>query len=158
VEVSLYLTLNDPLPAGLTVRNFAEITSGTDENGDPQQDVDSQYDSNPNDDTTTADNETGGNGNNPGEDDDDIDYADVVTQTFDLALIKVLAADQSPNVQPGDTVHYRIRVVNQGQIPADSILISRLLCRFRKYSSNPASPATRDWSLCDNSNAVNLQC
>ncbi|HRK83442.1 MAG TPA: SdrD B-like domain-containing protein, partial [Saprospiraceae bacterium] len=152
VEVSLYLTLNDPLPAGVTVRNAAEISGGTDENGDPQQDVDSQYDTNPNDDTTTADNETGGNGNNPGEDDDDFDYVDITVKPFDLALIKILAAGQSLNVQPGDTIHYRIRVVNQGQIPADNILISDYL-PLNVLFFEPGINGNQNWSFAPN--AVN---
>jgi uncharacterized repeat protein (TIGR01451 family) len=94
VVVSLYLTLNAPLPAALQIDNFAEITQGYDENGDEQQDVDSQYDNNPNDDTLNADNEVSGNGNNPAEDDDDHDIASVTTLTYDLALIKLLANNQ----------------------------------------------------------------
>ena len=88
VVVDLYLTLNDPLPANLTIDNFAEITEGYDDNGDPQDDVDSTPDNNPDDDTLNADNDVSGNGNNPAEDDDDHDVASITTKVFDLALIK----------------------------------------------------------------------
>ncbi|MEZ4984357.1 MAG: SdrD B-like domain-containing protein [Saprospiraceae bacterium] len=122
VEVSIYLTLNNPLPAGSTVDNFAEITTATDENGDPQDDIDSTPD-NVNDDTLNNDNDVSGNGND-GEDEDDHDIATVEILPFDVALIKTLAAGQSDLVAPGDTVRYTITVFNQGEIPADNILIS----------------------------------
>ncbi|MEM9525005.1 MAG: SdrD B-like domain-containing protein, partial [Bacteroidota bacterium] len=48
----------------------------------------------------------------------------IFTPMFDLALMKVLAPGQSPNVDAGDTVAFQIRVINQGNIAADSILIS----------------------------------
>jgi hypothetical protein len=41
--------------------------------------------------TTTEDNETGGDGSIPGEDDDDHDVASITIEGFDLALLKVLA-------------------------------------------------------------------
>ena len=69
------------------------------------------------------DNDVSGDGNN-GEDEDDLDYADVTVETFDLALMKLLATGQSASVEPGDTIHYRIRVINQGMIAADNILIT----------------------------------
>ncbi|OAV43052.1 hypothetical protein A3850_000410 [Lewinella sp. 4G2] len=43
---------------------------------------------------------------------------------FDLALIKELAPGQSPNVNPGDTVAFQITVLNQGNLAADSIVVS----------------------------------
>jgi uncharacterized repeat protein (TIGR01451 family) len=71
------------------------------------------------------DNDISGNGN-LGEDEDDHDYADVFVRVFDLAMMKLLAPTQDMFVQPGDTVHYRIRVINQGTIPADNILVTDL--------------------------------
>lgn len=123
VEVDLYLTLQDPLPAGVAVNNFAEITDATDENGDDQIDEDSAPDTNDTNDVFNNDNDVSGDGN-AGEDEDDHDIATVTTEVFDLAMIKLLAANQSPTVEPGDTVHYRIRVINQGTIAADNILIT----------------------------------
>jgi|GEM_PF-478584 len=123
VEVDIFLTVNDPLPAGTNLRNFSEISDATDENGDDQVDDDSTPNDNPNDDVVNNDNDVSGDGNN-GEDEDDHDYADVAVETFDLALMKLTAPGQSLTVEPGDTVHYRIRVINQGTIAADNILVS----------------------------------
>jgi hypothetical protein len=47
------------------VRNFAEITSGTDENGDPQVDDDSTPDTTPGNDVVNNDNDVSGDGNLP---------------------------------------------------------------------------------------------
>lgn len=48
----------------------------------------------------------------------------VVNKCMDLALAKVLASGQSPQVAPGDLVNYTIYVVNQGDIAADNILVT----------------------------------
>ncbi|MEM7575506.1 MAG: hypothetical protein AAF433_21560 [Bacteroidota bacterium] len=125
--IDIFLTLNNPLPAGAEVANFAEISDATDENGDEQEDDDSEYDDNPDDDDLTSDNETGGNGDIPGEDDDDHDVAVITTATFDLALIKQLGPDQDMSVEPGDTIEYVITIINQGEIAADSIEITDYL-------------------------------
>ncbi|HRK82670.1 MAG TPA: SdrD B-like domain-containing protein, partial [Saprospiraceae bacterium] len=146
IEVSLYLTLNNPLPAGLQIDNFAEITSATDENNDPQDDIDSTPDSNPNNDNLTSDNDVSGNGNN-GEDEDDHDIASITTERFDLALIKVLAAGQSAQVQPGDTIHYRIRVINQGDIPADNILITDYIPANMTYEPGISGNMSAGWAI-----------
>ncbi|MEZ5039325.1 MAG: T9SS type A sorting domain-containing protein [Saprospiraceae bacterium] len=123
--VGLYLLLDSPLPANTTITNFAEISEAFNEDGKAQEDVDSAYDTNPGDDTyNDEDNETGGNGNNPGEDDDDHDPAFITTLSYDLALFKELSEGQSAMVEPGDTVSFDIVVINQGQIAADSIEIS----------------------------------
>ncbi|MTB52277.1 DUF11 domain-containing protein [Lewinella sp. W8] len=124
VQVSLFLTIDNPLPAGTVIDNFAEISDATDDTGDAQEDVDSEYDQDPDDDTLTQDNEVNGNGDNPGEDDDDHDVATVVIEAFDLALIKELAEGQSVNVEAGDTVYFTINILNQGMIAADNILVS----------------------------------
>jgi uncharacterized repeat protein (TIGR01451 family) len=124
VEVTLFLTLDNPLPAGTIIDNFAEISDATDGTGDDQEDDDSEYDQNPDDDNLTEDNEVNGDGDNPGEDDDDHDVATVVIEAFDLAIIKTLAEGQAANVEAGDTVFFTITVLNQGMIAADNILIS----------------------------------
>ncbi len=46
---------------------------------------------------------------------------------FDLALYKKLAPWQEASVRPGDTVTFRITVVNQGDYVADSILLTDYL-------------------------------
>ncbi|MBK8704932.1 MAG: DUF11 domain-containing protein [Saprospiraceae bacterium] len=41
--------------------------------------------------------------------------------------MKLLAPDQPYGVEPGDTVHYVIRVFNQGTIPANNIVVTDYL-------------------------------
>ena len=116
------MTLADSLEAGVEITNTAEISRALDENGDEQTDFDSTPDT-LNNDTFLSDNDVSGNGND-GEDEDDHDIAVITTLSFDLALIKELADGQSSIVRPGDTIAYDITVINQGDIPADSIVIS----------------------------------
>jgi uncharacterized repeat protein (TIGR01451 family) len=127
-SIDIFLTLASPLlPPGTQIDNFAEISGATDENGDVQTDEDSVYDTDPDDDTLTADNEVDGDGNNPGEDDDDHDIASITIEGFDLALTKSLSPGQSSDVRPGDTIAYTITVINQGMIAADNILVTDYL-------------------------------
>ncbi len=123
VEVEIYLALNSPLPAGTQVDNYGEISSATDEYGDPQQDVDSDPDNNPDNDVLAQDNEVSGDGND-GEDEDDHDIATISTEAFDLALYKLLSDGQPMVVEPGDTVYFTVYVVNQGTIAADNIKVT----------------------------------
>jgi len=105
--------------------NWAEISGATDGNGGPVTDEDSTPDDT-NDDPFQTDNDTSGDGT---DDEDDHDPADIPIgvpgpQTFDLALVKVLAPGQSSTVMPGDFVNYEVFVVNQGTIAADNIEIT----------------------------------
>ena len=118
----------------------------TDEFGDPQTDFDSTPDTN-NDDLLTQDNEIDGDGMN-GEDEDDHDIASVTIETFDLALIKLLADDQPMNVEPGDTIHYTIRVINQGDIAADNIVIHDYVPGNMTYEGGITGNDDEGWSLC----------
>ena len=102
------LQLANPVPSTCDLTNFAEIGSATDEDGMPQDDSDSTPD-----DTL---------GNDPAEE-DDIDDAVVELLGFDLALTKDLAASQASSVAPGDLVTYTITILNQGDIPADNIVL-----------------------------------
>jgi len=120
-SVEIFITLADPLPAGAMISNFAEISAATDENGDPQDDIDSTPDD-MNDEDVVNDDEIDGNGNEGG-DEDDHDVEVVTVQTFDLALTKALSPGQSAQVQPGDTVSFDIVITNQGDIPADNVAI-----------------------------------
>ncbi|SER49634.1 DUF7507 domain-containing protein, partial [Neolewinella agarilytica] len=124
-SVDIYLTLASPLPAGSTVDNFAEISDATDENGDEQVDEDSTPDD-MNDEEVVNDDEIDGNGMEGG-DEDDHDIETVTIETFDLALTKTLAAGQSVDVRPGDTIAYTITVINQGDIAADNVLVTDYL-------------------------------
>ncbi|MCB0611335.1 MAG: DUF11 domain-containing protein, partial [Lewinella sp.] len=144
VEVSLYLTLDNPLAAGTVVANYAEITEGYDENGNPQDDYDSTPD-NINNDTYTNNNDVSGNGND-GEDEDDHDAEFIAVQSFDLALIKELAAGQSINVEPGDTVHYTITVINQGMIAADNIVVQDNVPGAMVYEGGITGNDDEGWS------------
>ncbi|TXF80701.1 DUF11 domain-containing protein, partial [Neolewinella aurantiaca] len=77
-SAEIFLTLANPLPAGSTISNFAEISEATDENGDPQVDEDSTPDD-MNDEDVVNDDEIDGNGMEGG-DEDDHDVADVMVQ------------------------------------------------------------------------------
>ncbi|MCB0608172.1 MAG: DUF11 domain-containing protein [Lewinella sp.] len=118
-EVEILLVIDAPLTAGSTLTNTAEISGATDENGDPQTDVDSTPDED-NNDVFLVDNDVSGHGN-MGEDEDDHDIATLTIELFDLALTKVA---QDINVAPGDTVTFTIEVTNQGLIAADNILVT----------------------------------
>ncbi|MBK7343131.1 MAG: DUF11 domain-containing protein [Saprospiraceae bacterium] len=120
--ISIQLEVNNPLVAGTSLVNWAEITSATDADGNPQTDTDSTPDDT-NDDTYLVDNDINGNGNN-GEDEDDHDQATVVVKPFDLALFKKLANGQSAMVEAGDDVIFTITLVNQGEVTATDIEVT----------------------------------
>ncbi|WP_217642170.1 T9SS type A sorting domain-containing protein [Neolewinella agarilytica] len=146
--IDIFLTLTSPLlPPGLQIDNFAEISGATDENGDEQTDDDSVYDTDPDDDTLTSDNEVDGNGNNPGEDDDDHDIASITIEGFDLALTKGLSDGQSDEVRPGDTIAYTITVINQGMIAADNIEVTDYLDADGNLSFEAGVTGNEDWML-----------
>ncbi|MCB0611592.1 MAG: DUF11 domain-containing protein, partial [Lewinella sp.] len=126
--------------------NIAEILTATDDNGDPQVDDDSTPDNIPDNDVVNNDNDVSGNGND-GEDEDDHDYADVTTEAFDLALIKLLAPGQSASVEPGDTVHYVIRVINQGMIAADNIVVQDNVPGAMVYEGGITGNDDEGWSF-----------
>jgi len=125
VSVEIILTVDNPIQAGTSLTNFAEISEALDVNGVAQEDEDSTP-NDINDDLFLTDNDIDGMGSNGG-DEDDSDPAEVTVLGFDLALNKTLHVDQAPQVNPGATVVFTIKVVNQGQIPADSIEISDYL-------------------------------
>jgi len=116
VSVEIFLTLANPLAEGATITNTAEISDATDDNGNPQPDVDSDPDPD----------------FDPDEDEDDVDDVPVTVLGFDLALIKMLAPMQDMLVEPGDTIAYTITIINQGDIPADNILVTDYLPPFRR--------------------------
>ncbi|MBK7343130.1 MAG: DUF11 domain-containing protein [Saprospiraceae bacterium] len=107
------------------ITNASEIRSALNENGLAVDDEDSTPDNVDGDDVIdrkgandhiTIDFEVG--------DEDDHDIAVLVLETFDLALIKTLAAGESAQVAPGQIVTFTITVTNQGDIPADQIEIT----------------------------------
>ncbi|MBK8721385.1 MAG: DUF11 domain-containing protein [Saprospiraceae bacterium] len=121
--VNIKLRLTSPQPANTTITNWAEITSATDKNNNPQVDIDSNPDNNQTNDKFLSDNEINGNGKSGG-DEDDHDKAEIFVQPFDLALIKRLAPGQSTSVAPGQIVNFQVKVVNQGKVPASNIVIT----------------------------------
>jgi len=71
--------------------NYAEISEARDLAGNIQEDMDSTPDA-INDDTFLVDNDTSGNGNNGGdEDDNDLASIEIEQGEFDLALVKQMA-------------------------------------------------------------------
>jgi uncharacterized repeat protein (TIGR01451 family) len=113
VTVNLTLDIAHNAPQGQDLVNYAEISN------DDGDDVDSMADSNPNNDVFGGDDVI----DNTANDEDDSDLATISIVEFDLALVKSLAAGQSPSASIGDQVTYEISVINQGDINADNILI-----------------------------------
>jgi len=98
------------LPPACT--NYAEVTSFTDTNGNPQVDIDSETDLGYGGDASETDNVTDGTGG----DHDDLDPDPVTVIEYDLALFKT-GAMPNPTVA-GSDVTFTITVVNQGDTPA----------------------------------------
>ncbi len=111
-SVSMDITMTASVAGGV-LSNLAEISSASDENGLAFIDIDSTPDNDPMNDGLVIDDVTDGlNG-----DEDDSDIAEVLIEalpTYDLALIKTLAAGQSDTGAPGDNIQYSIQVINQG--------------------------------------------
>ena len=105
------------------VYNYAEISIDqhpTGNGGNP--DIDSTPDDTNGNDGAVNDDAI----NNELADQDDHDIAGVDINPFgrfDLALRKTLALDQSRNVNPGDLVHFRVELFNQGAEPATNVVI-----------------------------------
>ena len=121
-EITLVLAMADG--GQLTYRNVAEIEDATDLAGNEVEDIDSEY-ADPNNPDTVEDIDDGvitENGLLADQDEDESDFEAVITRRFDLALTKI--RDGEGLVSPGDTVSFTIRVINQGTIGADSVVIS----------------------------------
>ncbi len=132
---------------GTTLTNWAEISDASDTDGGPTTlDIDSTPDgdnfnqageTNDLDDDNVVD-EDGKNGG----DEDDHDPAPLtVTQTFDLALTKVLTS--TAPFAPGDAVIFTINVINQGTLDAYDIDIADYIPTGMSYSA-AGSTATGD--------------
>ncbi|MEZ5030635.1 MAG: gliding motility-associated C-terminal domain-containing protein [Saprospiraceae bacterium] len=122
---TLVLTVNNPLAAGTSLQNWAEISAATDDAGNPQVDIDSSPDD-ANNDKYVNNNDISGNGK-ANEDEDDHDQETVVVKRFDLALTKTLDPAQNPEVIPGMKVNYDIIVYNQGEYAAYNVVVSDYL-------------------------------
>ncbi len=127
---------------GDTIRNWAEISDGSDAAGGPTAtDVDSTPDSTPfngtgETDDMNDDNVTDQDGKSGG-DEDDHDPAEVtVTQIFDLALMKTLATGQADTIVAGETVKFTITVYNQGTSDAFDVNIMDYIPADATYTAN----------------------
>ena len=123
VEITLTVTQTT---AGQLV-NAAEIASADAPAGFSSIDVDSQADSDSNNDSggqvnTDNDDEIDeGCCSIDGDDEDDSDPEDVTVEVFDLALSKVLATGEDDLVYPGQDITFTINVFNQGTVLAQNI-------------------------------------
>ena len=116
--------------------NWAEIESANDNDpntSNPPVDIDSDPDGNNNNDpggqpNTPEDDEINGdpnNPNNPGAPQDEDDHDPHQIQVFDLAIRKTVD-DRGPYMI-GETATFRIEVFNQGNVPAQNIVINDYL-------------------------------
>ena len=137
----LYITLKVDLDfTGTTLVNFAEI-SEADDDTDPSNTPPVDEDSTPDEDKENED-----------EDDDDSAIVTVVEEgeeIFDLALIETLAPGQSGMVQAGEEVAIKIKVSNQGTLPAETIEVTQYLPEGLILSSNNS----QDWVAENDSTA-----
>ncbi len=134
--LSITLQMEDPTVGG-DYRNFAEITDDSSEDYGVT-DEDSTPDTNPSNDPTvdhndpTADTVTG--------DEDDSDYESITPiippPVYDLALIKTLAAGQSPSLAAGDQVTYNITITNQGDVASNDYTVIDQLPAGMSYVSS----------------------
>lgn len=124
--IEICFTVSDTAPPRSLITNCAEICEARDERGDLATDIDSTFDSSPDNDGKVTDNAI--NGEDFDEDDHDCETITVGEPArFDLALQKRLAPTQMGSVRPGDLVTYSIEVFNQGTIPASQINIVDIL-------------------------------
>jgi uncharacterized repeat protein (TIGR01451 family) len=154
---SVQLTLdNRVIPCytnvGKAWTNWAEIESANDNDPStptPPVDIDSTPDGNNNNDpggqpNTPQDDEINGdpnNPNNPGAPQDEDDHDPNQIQVFDLALRKTV--DNRGPYMIGETATFRIKVFNQGNVPARNIVINDYM--RSGFTFNAVSNA--GWSL-----------
>ena len=116
--VPLVLTLQACADSGAWT-NLSEITAANDDFGQPGDDLDSNADSDPNNDGPVEDNDI--DGTNGDEDDHDVETIDI----FDLAMTKTID-NRGPYV-PGDIVEFKINLYNQGNVTATNFEITDYL-------------------------------
>jgi len=98
-------------------KNTGEISASEDDMGNDttDDDIDSDADGDPSNDGDMEDDAT----DNENGDEDDSDFEEI--EIFDLAQIKEIVS--TGPFEYGDTIHYLITVVNQGNVTADEIYI-----------------------------------
>ena len=115
--VPIFLTIQFCDEAGAWT-NQGEISDTEDENGDPIDDIDSDPDSDPNNDGDPVDDAT--------DDPNDEDDSDPETiEIFDLALRKTIQ-DRGPYA-PGEIADFEIEIFNQGNVDAYNVEITDYL-------------------------------
>ncbi|MBK7869458.1 MAG: DUF11 domain-containing protein [Saprospiraceae bacterium] len=147
IETAGVATLADPIPLlapgasttvditfsvevgfqGTTIRNWAEISGGTNLLGYPDIDSDPNGTNfnEPGETDDLNDNDVVNQDGKNGGDEDDHDPAEInIDHTFDLALRKTLNAAPDVVFKPGDDVTFTIKVLNQGTLDATDIQIS----------------------------------
>ncbi len=122
-SVAVPLTLEVGACSGTSQTNWAEIAGATDGNGNPQTDVDSTPDSDPNNDNYGEDDQTDGDGIDDEDDHDPevVTVQDEIEEFFDLALTKTVLPGASNTIPLNTGVTFNINVQNQGTIAADNI-------------------------------------
>jgi gliding motility-associated-like protein/uncharacterized repeat protein (TIGR01451 family) len=116
--VSLSLVIGNTNLGGNST-NTAEISAADNDlitTNTPPNDIDSDGNTNPLDDTFGGDDIT----NNSNGDEDDSDISTVYVEIFDLAIAKILTPGQPPLV-PGAPVDFTFTIYNQGNIAAMNI-------------------------------------
>ena len=116
--------------------NTSEIAGATDENGDPQDDIDSTADSDPDNEGPVSDNDTDGTGG----DEDDSDIA--VIEIFDLALAKTISTP--PTYAYGQTLIFDLVVYNQGSETVQNIEVADYVPAGYTYDNT--DPTNVNWT------------
>ena len=135
--------------------NVAEISGAEDDAGNDMtnEDIDSDTDNNPNNDSggqvsTPDDNEINENGEN-GTDEDDADPAFVPIEYTDLALTKMLAPGQIQTVMPGALVDFEVTIYNQGAADAYNVSVIDYVPTGLTYNDAFGNNAALGWSDAD---------
>ncbi len=147
--IEIVVTINPSLSTPAELTNWSEISGAEDENGEPQDDVDSTPDDDPNNDPYGDDNQEDGDGT---DDEDDSDPAVVEVsdeEIFDLALVKTLDPATETPVYVGSEITFYVEVFNQGNITAMNIELTDNMGASLALSSND----TNSWVDSDNDGA-----
>ncbi len=143
-SVEITVTI-DPNTMVESITNFAEIIGSTNPMNLPDEDSvadTSQTNDNFRNDSDNVVSEDGTNGG----DEDDHDFETVVIkQNYDLALTKILSADQPDTFVPGEEVCFDVSVINQGTLDATNVTIDDNIPAGLTFNSG--SPWTLSGSL-----------
>ncbi len=148
---------------GNTITNFAEISDADgdeDPDNDPPTDNDSDPDDDPDNDGDPENDEIEEDRKDDPEQDEDDHDPEVVTvgQTYDLALIKTLAAGQSEYVAVDDVIDYVLTVTNQGTLNSGAFTVTEHIPSGMEFVSATGTDftCTQDGSMVDCVYGANL--